>query len=558
VTTVDQTDALGPDVSGLDYEGSGSATPGVLWAVDNGEGLLLRLVWNGTQWVRDTTNDWSTGKTLRYPGGGGQPDSEGVALTDAGAAGGVYVSSERDSTNNAVSRPSVLRYDVSPAGTTLTAEREWNLTADLPVVGQNAGIESVVWVPDTYLVASGFVDEATAALYNPATYANHGTGLFFVGLEANGAVYAYALDQTSGSFNRVATFASGFPTFGAMSWDAQAEQLWVVCDNNCEGRSAVFKVDTAAGATQGRFVPLKQYDRPTGMPNLNNEGFTTTPASECVGGSKPVFWADDGNTDGNVLRAGTIACGPGAPAASTTGVAVTPTTITATVATVATGAGGAGTPTGTVAFTVDGAAVGTAPLAAGLATLAFDVPSGGARTVVATYSGDGSFTTSSGTVVRRDPGITAAASSTRGPSSSGWYGAPVTVTFTCTPDGAPVPCPAPVVLRTSGADQTVSGTAEAADGGAATATLGDIDIDLVAPKVKVRGVKAGKVYKGSAPKPKCKATDALSGVATCKLKKKTKKLKKHRGTKRTVTATATDRAGNVTKAKTTYRVVRKR
>ena len=44
------------------------------------------------------------------------------------------------------------------------------------------------------------------------------------------------------------------------------------------------------------------------MPNLNNEGFTITPDSECVGGSKPVFWADDGNTDGHALRAGTIPC----------------------------------------------------------------------------------------------------------------------------------------------------------------------------------------------------------------------------------------------------------
>ena len=195
VTTVDQTGVLTADVSGLAYEGSGSSSPGVLWAVDdNSGGLLQRLVWDGTQWVRDTANGWSAGKTLRYPGGAGTPDSEGVALTDAGAAGGVYVSSERDATNSGVSRPSVLRYDVSGAGATLTATQEWNLTADLPSVGANAGAESVEWVPDSYLVESGFVDQATGAAYNPATYPNHGTGLFFVGLEANGIVYAYALD----------------------------------------------------------------------------------------------------------------------------------------------------------------------------------------------------------------------------------------------------------------------------------------------------------------------------------------------------------------------------
>ncbi|HYI37575.1 MAG TPA: hypothetical protein VEX39_13250, partial [Thermoleophilaceae bacterium] len=319
VTTVDQANVLGTDVSGLEYEGSGSASPGVLWAVDNGNSLLLRLVWDGIQWVRDTANGWSTGKTLAYPGGVGLPDSEGVTLTDAGAAGGVYVSSERDATNSAVSRMSVLRYDVSGAGASLTATQEWNLTPDLPVVGANAGSESVQWVPDSALVESGFVDEATDAPYNPATYPNHGTGLFFVGLEANGSVYAYALDQTSGSFTRVATFASGFPTFGALHWESATNQLWVVCDNNCDGRSAVFEVQTQAGPTQGSFVPVTYYERPTGMANLNNEGFTITPASECVGASKPVFWADDGNTGGHVLRAGTIACSPPSPDAASDG-----------------------------------------------------------------------------------------------------------------------------------------------------------------------------------------------------------------------------------------------
>lgn len=310
VTPVDQAGVLGGDVSGLDYEGSGTATPGALWAVDNTNGLMLRLVWDGAQWVRDTANGWSAGKMLHYPGGAGTPDSEGVTLTDAGAAGGVYVSTERDLVSSSVSRISVLRYDVSGSGATMTATREWNLTPDLPVVGANAGAESVEWVPDSYLVGSGFIDQTTGAPYNPATHANHGSGLFFVGLEGNGIVYAYALDHTSGSFTRVAIFASGFSTFAALHWESATNQLWVVCDNNCNGRSRVFSVQTQAGAAQGSFVAVTDYDRPTGMPNVNNEGFTVAPDSECVGASKPVLWADDANNGGRVLRAGTIPCSP--------------------------------------------------------------------------------------------------------------------------------------------------------------------------------------------------------------------------------------------------------
>ena len=319
VTTVDETAVLGGDVSGLAYEGSDTGAPGVLWAVDNGGSVMHRLVFNGTQWVRDTANGWSAGKELRYPTGIGldtaEPDSEGVTLTDAGAAGGVYVSSERALvTAPGISRISILRYDVSGAGGTLTATNEWDLTPNHPGIGFNLGAESVEWVPDTYLVASGFVDQATGLPYNPATYANHGTGLFFIGLEVDGSVHAYALDHISGSFTRVATFASGFGTFGALHWEPATNQLWVVCDDKCDGRSHIFQVQTQAGATKGSFVRVAGYDRPTGMDNLNNEGFTIAPASECVGGSKPVFWADDGNTGQHVLRAGTIRCS--APAAA--------------------------------------------------------------------------------------------------------------------------------------------------------------------------------------------------------------------------------------------------
>ena len=103
----------------------------------------------------------------------------------------------------------------------------------------------------------------------------------------------------------MASFASGFPTFGALHFDADKNQLWVVCDNNCDGRSRVFEVNS-----NGSFALVADYARPTGMPNLNNEGFTITPDSECVGGSKPVYWADDGNTGGHALRAGTITCTP--------------------------------------------------------------------------------------------------------------------------------------------------------------------------------------------------------------------------------------------------------
>ena len=90
-------------------------------------------------------------------------------------------------------------------------------------------------------------------------------------------------------------------------------------------------------------------------------------------------------------------------------------------------------------------------------------------------------------------------------------------------------------------------TINAEDGGTATVTVSDIDIDLVGPTVTIKGVKAGKTY----PKkknPTCQGTDALSGLASCTI------TQVKAGKKYVVTATATDQAGNVTTATLTYKV----
>ena len=124
-------------------------------------------------------------------------------------------------------------------------------------------------------------------------------------------VYAYALNHADNTFTRVATFFSGFSTgVMALDYEPETKRLWVVCDDTCTGRHAVFAIDTAAGPNQGKFRPLHYYERPAGMPNLNNEGFAVTPRSECVGGTKPVFWSDDSQTGGNALRSGTLSCTP--------------------------------------------------------------------------------------------------------------------------------------------------------------------------------------------------------------------------------------------------------
>ncbi len=292
----DASGSFGGDMSGLIED-----TSGVLWAVRNDPGMLYRLVWNGSAWVPDTADNWSAGKQLRYPSGTGTPDSEGVTFTD-GPSTGIYVATERNGLASGVSRNAIIRVDPTAVGTELVANAEWNLTSDLPTTGANLGLEAITWVPDTDLVGQGFWDDHLNKAYDPADYPNHGTGLFFVGVEGTGAVHVYALDQAGTNFTRLTTFASGFGGVMELQFDRDLHQLWAVCDNTCNGRHTIL------GLTNGHYAVTALFARPAGMPDINNEGFAIAPQSTCVDGKKAAWWSDDDESGNIAIRGGTIPC----------------------------------------------------------------------------------------------------------------------------------------------------------------------------------------------------------------------------------------------------------
>lgn len=293
VAVADSAGVLGENLSGLSFAGAD-----VLWAVKNGPGTLHRLVRNGTGWSPDSAGGWAAGKKLHYRDGGGDPDAEGVVVTPDG----LFAATERDNDEDG-SLLKVLRYDTGSTADSLDAAAEWDLTADLPAVDDNGGFEGITWIPDSFLTANGFRDEHTKAPYDPATYAGHGTGLYFLGLEDEGRVYAYALDRSGGGFTRVAAFSSGFPKVMELEFDPATGTLWSVCDDTCSGKSATLKI------TGGKFTVSATYARPAKMSNYNNEGFAIAPAETCSAGRRAVVWADDADDGNHALRAGTLPCG---------------------------------------------------------------------------------------------------------------------------------------------------------------------------------------------------------------------------------------------------------
>ena len=307
IAIADGDNVFGSNLSGLHFEPGASAAEDVLWGIRNNPSTLYRLKSGGMLWTPDTQNGWSAGKSLHYPNGTGSPDAEGVTRPDW-ALPSVYVATERDNDAGTVSRPSVLRFVPAGAGTSFDATDEWNLATDLPAVGANEGLEGITWLPDTLLTGKGFYDERLQKVYSPADYANHGNGLFLVGLEANGGLYIYAL-YPGGGFQRVATIAPPQTRVNDVSLDRETGYLWSFCGATCANKSDVFEIDTRAGsATLGRFIPRATFQAPAALSGAN-EGTAFASEARCAAGKKAFLWADDAATAGHSLRSDFIPCG---------------------------------------------------------------------------------------------------------------------------------------------------------------------------------------------------------------------------------------------------------
>jgi hypothetical protein len=301
-------------------------------------------------------------------------------------------------------------------------------------------------------------------------------------------------------------------------------------------------VVSATGGGSANPVTFSVSEQSAGVCTINGATVTFAHPGACTVEASQA--ADADHRAGSATQTITVA-----QAATTATATATADSLSAAVTVVAPGAG---TPTGTVTFSVDGTVVGSAALTDGKAVLAHQTKPGTSSTITAVYSGDTEFAGSSASTVAsapegQDPTITATVRSATGKSAAGWYRTPVQVRFTCTPGSAALigDCPAAVTVKRNGAGQSVTRTIHAADGGVATVTVRGLNIDRVAPKVRITGISR-TTYQGRAPQARCAARDGLSGVSRCRITQHTS------GDTVRVVATATDKAGNTSRTSKVY------
>jgi hypothetical protein len=468
------------------------------------------------------------GGTLSFLVGGSEvqaavavEDGAATFTTDALAVGDAEVTAEYSGTSGYSASTGSHTHTVGRAETTTALDvapspvdvgEEVSLTATVAPVAPGAGVpagEVTFSDGDTVLGTETLVDGvATLATSDLASgeralSATYAAGDDFLGSTGEATlVVARLATQISVTSSPPSSVTGESVTFTATVTDGDDEPL---------GQGTVrFLVDgeeaqaTAAMDEDGQ-VAFTTDELPVGA---------TTVAADYTGTSTYSGVEDD--ISHTVAKAGTA-----------TTLEVNRSVLTATVDVVAPGSG---TPTGTVSFTANGAPAGSAPLVDGVATLSRTTP--GSDDVTATYAGDDGYEGSTGSGRRTDPTITATVSSAKPRSGFGWYRTPVDVRFACAASTGTLtaPCPAPVTLGAGGKALSVTRTVTTTEGASASVTV-TVNIDRARPavRVKLRGKR----------RPVCRATDALSGIASCKVKVRTEA-----NGKRLVTATAVDRAGN--------------
>lgn len=295
VTVLDPSQMFLEDSSGLDFH------DGSLWAVDNGTGMIWQLD-AAVDGSVSFAEGWEDGKRVRFQkdaadASAAGPDAEGITLDGSGT---VYLAVERDNSDKGTNFNAILEVDPSQAGPDIVADAEWDLTDSLPAVSANMGIEAVEWVPNS-VVEGAIVDANTGSVFDASVYPDAASGgVFFVALEDNGHVYAYVLNE-DGSAVQIADLDPKIGGAMGLDYDSVLGVLWVEADDGYNGRLAQLKFN---GTSEPQVAHI---ERPASMPNLNNEGFATSPVEYCVDGQRPAWWFADGETP-EALRTAPLDC----------------------------------------------------------------------------------------------------------------------------------------------------------------------------------------------------------------------------------------------------------
>ena len=292
VTVIDpSSDLFGglTDLSGLDYH------DGWIYGVNNKQGTYTVFKVHGVNNIEFAQGFSPSGKSIGFTDGKGDLDSEGITVAGDGTA---YLAVERDNKSKDKNYNLVIEVQ-NPLniGSSSKASRQWDITNKLPKVNANMGIETIEWVSFDALNGKLWDQTKNKALDGkdyPNAVAN---GVFFVGLENDGKIYSFILDNNGRDSVVINTLDRGVSYVMGLNYDTDKDLLWAQADNGANNLLSVIQFN---GSPDPKTVNV---DRPENMAaNLNNEGFVIIPQE---GEYLDAYWFKDGTTS-QTLRNGKL------------------------------------------------------------------------------------------------------------------------------------------------------------------------------------------------------------------------------------------------------------
>jgi Bacterial Ig-like domain (group 3) len=332
--------------------------------------------------------------------------------------------------------------------------------------------------PSAYYVNGGQSFTLTANMYSPLGTPT-GTVTFFedgnqIGTATIDGTGAAVLTLGSGLVPGTHAFLATYPGQGNFT-PCESVKIYVIVDAygvtldltsapnpSLTGQSVIFqiKISSANGVPTGN-ITLTDNSTGTTLATLTPDanGSASFSISTLAVGTPLIEASYLGNSNYSSASASVVQVVEGGSTTSTTlTCSPNPIQISGTAQFVATVSSGNGTPTGSISFTDNGAALATQGLVNGTTNLTYTGAAAGTHSIIATYVPTGSFAASSATCSEVVNALPTTSTLTVAPAMT-TYGTPVTLTATVTPLTPPGPStPTGVVTFYNGATVIGSGT----------------------------------------------------------------------------------------------------
>ncbi len=236
-----------------------------LWLVINGPGTIVKVIENGIGGFQYEA-EWN-------PNG----DLEGITQSDLSDTT-VFVIQENTG--------EIKEFDVSSPGI-VNLVHTWDISLEIPDYANSDGPEGITFVPDEWLISSGFKDQS-GALY----ISQHGMGgLIFVAHQNGGNIYVFDLNRSTNAYTFVGEYETNRDESAGLEFDRSTGYLYI-WHNTGNNYLEVTDLSSFPAGNIRKFTSTKEFFAPD---DGNLEGFALTPADT----NEDWCWitVDDGESD---------------------------------------------------------------------------------------------------------------------------------------------------------------------------------------------------------------------------------------------------------------------